>query len=68
MKIATDEQTENLETDRAKSAASDLGSRGAKARAAKLDPEKRRAIARRTSNRKTAGTPIGGFIHLSTVC
>jgi hypothetical protein len=41
MRIATGEETEELETDRAKSAAAELGSRGGKARAAKMTPEKR---------------------------
>jgi hypothetical protein len=52
MRIATGEETEELETDRVKSAAAELGSRGGKARAAKLDPEKRRAIARRAAAKR----------------
>ena len=44
MRIATGEETEELETDRAKSAAAELGSRGGKARAAKMTPEERTAI------------------------
>src|SRR5438477_2941687 len=38
MRIATGEETEELETDRAKSAAAELGSRGGKARAAQMTP------------------------------
>jgi hypothetical protein len=43
MRIATGEEEEEL--DRAKSAAAELGSRGGKARAQKMTPERRRAIA-----------------------
>jgi hypothetical protein len=46
MRIATGEEIEELETDRAKSAAAELGSRGGKARAAKMTPQKRSEIAR----------------------
>jgi hypothetical protein len=46
MRIATGEETEDLETDHAKSAAAELGSRGGKARAAKIPAERRREIAR----------------------
>jgi hypothetical protein len=49
MRIATGEETEELETDRAKSAAAELGSRGGKARAAKMTPERRREIAKKAS-------------------
>lgn len=49
MRIATGEETEELETDRAKSAAAELGSRGGKARAAKMTPERRAEIARRAA-------------------
>jgi len=38
MPIATGEETEELETDRVKSAAAELGARGGKARAKKLTP------------------------------
>ena len=41
MRIATGEETEELEIDRAKSAAAELGSRGGRARAVKLTKEKR---------------------------
>jgi hypothetical protein len=44
-RIATGEETEELETDRAKSAAAELGSRGGKARAARISPARRREIA-----------------------
>ena len=47
MRIATGEETEELETDRIKSAAAELGSRGGKARAAKMTREQRIAIARK---------------------
>jgi hypothetical protein len=43
MRIATGEETEELDT--VKSAAAELGSRGGKARAAKLSPGKRKEIA-----------------------
>ena len=46
MRIATGDETEELETDRAKSAAAELGSRGGKARAKKLTGEQRAEIAR----------------------
>jgi hypothetical protein len=43
MRIATGEEEEEL--DRAKSAAAELGSRGGKARAQKMSPDRRREIA-----------------------
>lgn len=46
-KIATGEITE---TERVKSAAAELGSKGGKARAATLSPAKRKAIAKNASN------------------
>ncbi len=49
MRIATGEEPEELETDRVKSAAAELGSRGGKARAAKMTPERRAEIARKAS-------------------
>lgn len=52
MRIATGEETEELETDRVKSAAAELGSRGGKARAAKMTPEKRAEIARRAAAKR----------------
>ena len=45
MRIATGEEAEDV--DRAKSAAAELGSRGGKARAAKMTPERRREVARK---------------------
>lgn len=47
MRIATGEESEELETDRAKSAAAELGSRGGRARAARMPPERRSEIARK---------------------
>lgn len=45
MRIATGEETD--ETDSVKSAAAELGSRGGKARAATMTPERRAEIARK---------------------
>lgn len=45
MRIATGEEEEE-ELDRVKSAAAELGSRGGKARAAKMSPKRRKEIAR----------------------
>ena len=50
MRIATGEEEEEL--DRAKSAAAELGSRGGKARAAKMSPERRKEIARKAAARR----------------
>jgi hypothetical protein len=47
MRVATGEETEEL--DSAKSAAAELGSRGGKARAAKMTPEARVAVARKAA-------------------
>ena len=47
MRIATGEETEEL--DPVKSAAQELGSRGGKARAARVTPERRAEIARKAS-------------------
>ncbi len=52
MRIATGEETEDLETDRAKSAAAELGSRGGKARAARMSPERRAEIARKAAKER----------------
>ena len=57
MRIATGEETEELETDRAKSAAAELGSRGGKARAAKMTPERRREIAKKAAKTRWKATP-----------
>ena len=50
MRLATGEETEEL--DPVKSAAAELGSRGGKARAAKMTPEKRSEIARRAAAKR----------------
>jgi len=50
MRIATGEETEDLETDSAKKAAAELGSRGGKARAAVLTKEKRQSIAKKAAS------------------
>jgi hypothetical protein len=55
MRIATGEETDELETDRVKSAAAELGSRGGKARAAKMTPEQRREIAQRAAAKRWKG-------------
>ena len=47
MRIATGEEEEDL--DRAKSAAAELGARGGKARAAKLSPAERAAVAKKAA-------------------
>jgi hypothetical protein len=52
MRIATGEETEELGTDRVKSAAAELGSRGGKARAAKMTAERRTEIARAAAARR----------------
>ncbi len=49
MRIATGEETEEMETNRVKSAAAELGARGGKARAAKMTPEKRVEIAKKAA-------------------
>jgi hypothetical protein len=49
MRIATGEEPEELETDRVKSAAAELGSRGGKARAAKMSPNRRVEIAKKAA-------------------
>jgi hypothetical protein len=55
MRIATGEETEEL--DSAKSAAAELGARGGKARAARLSGEDRRAIAQKAARKRWAKTP-----------
>jgi hypothetical protein len=50
MRIATGEETE--ERERVKSAAAELGSRGGKARAARLTPERRREVARAAARKR----------------
>jgi hypothetical protein len=49
MRIATGEETEELDADRAKSAAAELGSRGGRERASRLSPERRTEIARKAA-------------------
>jgi hypothetical protein len=56
MRIATGEETEEMETDRAKSAAAELGSRGGKARAAKMTSERRREIAKKAAKTRWKAT------------
>jgi hypothetical protein len=50
MRIATGEETEEL--DSVKSAAAELGSRGGKARAASMTPERRAEIARNAAGKR----------------
>ena len=50
MRIATAEETD--ETDSAKSAAAELGARGGKARAARMDPERRAEIAKKAAAKR----------------
>jgi hypothetical protein len=49
MRIATGEEDEELETERVKSAAAELGARGGKARAARLTPQQRQGIAKKAA-------------------
>jgi hypothetical protein len=49
MRIATGEETEELETARAKSAAAELGARGEKARAAKMTSAERAEVAKKAA-------------------
>jgi general stress protein YciG len=51
MRIATGEETEEL-PDSSKSAAQELGSRGGKARAARMTPERRAEIARKAAEKR----------------
>jgi hypothetical protein len=57
MRIATGEEAEELEIDRAKSAAAELGSRGGRARAASMSPARRKEIARRAAARRWSKEP-----------
>jgi hypothetical protein len=52
MRIATGEESEELETDRVRSAAAELGSRGGKARAARLTKSRRSEIARKAAEKR----------------
>jgi hypothetical protein len=54
MRIAIGEEIEELETDRVKSAAAELGSRGGKARAKKLTADQRKAIAKKAAAKRWA--------------
>jgi hypothetical protein len=54
MRIATGEETEEL--DSAKSAAAELGSRGGKARAARMTPERRAEIAKKAARARWRST------------
>jgi hypothetical protein len=49
MRIATGEETEDLKADEVKSAAAELGSRGGKARAIRMTPERRSEIAKKAA-------------------
>ncbi|MGH7039807.1 MAG: hypothetical protein ACREE4_05690 [Stellaceae bacterium] len=49
MRIATGEEAEELETDRVKSAAAELGALGGKARAAKMMPAERVEVAKKAA-------------------
>jgi hypothetical protein len=51
MRIATGEEEEDV-PDSAKSAAAELGSRGGKARAAKMTPERRAEIAKKAAAKR----------------
>jgi hypothetical protein len=51
MRIATGEETQEL-ADFVKSAAAELGSRGGKARAARMSPERRREIAKKAAAKR----------------
>jgi len=51
MRIATGEETEEL-PDSVKSAAAELGSRGGRARAARMPADRRREIARKAAQRR----------------
>ena len=52
MRIATGEESEELETDRVKSAAAELGSCGGRARAARLTKSRRSEIARKAAEKR----------------
>jgi hypothetical protein len=54
MRIATGEEAEELETDRVKNAAAELGSRGGKARANKLTADQRKTIAKKAAAKRWA--------------
>jgi len=56
MRIATDEETEELAANRLKTAAARLGRLGGKARATKISPERRREIAKQAPLADGEGT------------
>jgi hypothetical protein len=61
MRIATGEEIDELDTDRAKSAAAELGARGGKARAARLPAQRRIEIARKAARgRWKTKNPVQG--------
>jgi hypothetical protein len=49
MRIAIGEESDELEADRVKSAAGELGARGGKARAAKMTPTERAEVAKKAA-------------------
>jgi hypothetical protein len=55
MRIATGEETEEIEIDQVKSAAIELGKRGGKARAAGMTPERRSEIAKKAARARWKG-------------
>jgi hypothetical protein len=55
MRIATGKETEEQETDRVKSAAAELGSRGGRARAATLSKKRRTEIAKKAAKARWKG-------------
>jgi hypothetical protein len=57
MRIATGEETEELGADSAKNAAAELGSRGGKARAARMTPERRSEIAKSAAKARWRNKP-----------
>ena len=59
MRIATGEETEELDANRANSAAAELGSRGGKARAAKMSPDQRKKIAQEAAKVRWSRRPAG---------
>ena len=57
MRIATGEETEELETDRAKSAAAELGAEAERLGRPKMTPERRREIAKKAAKTRWKATP-----------
>ncbi|TIT95910.1 MAG: RNA-binding protein [Mesorhizobium sp.] len=52
MRIATGEETEDVQDDRKNAAAKELGSRGGKKRAANMSPERRAEIAKKAAEKR----------------